>query len=47
MCGLIPWLVPDPRWAIFSVIVFFAVGLALLAAVDVDQAREDAAAFEA
>ncbi|MBT3268507.1 MFS transporter [Candidatus Poribacteria bacterium] len=45
--GLIRWFVPDPRWAIFSVIVFFAVGLALLAAVDVDQAREDAAAFEA
>ncbi len=45
--GLIRWLVPDPRWAIFSVIVFFGVGLALLAAVDVDQAREDAAAFKA
>ena len=43
--GLIRWFVPDPRWAIFSVIVFFVVGLALLAAVDVDQARADAADF--
>jgi hypothetical protein len=39
--------VPDPRWAIFSVIIFFAVGLVLLAVVNVERARADAAAFEA
>jgi MFS transporter, UMF1 family len=45
--GLIRWLVPDPRWAIFSVIVFFAVGLVLLALVNVERARADADAFAA
>ena len=45
--GLIRWFVPDARWAIFSVIVFFVGGLGLLAMVNVEQARADAAAFEA
>ena len=45
--GLIRSFVSEPRWAIFSVIVFFGVGLALLAAVNVERGRRDAAAFEA